>query len=215
MLPDNGMKHKVEVTIREMEIDDLSAVYHLGEKLFTSDEFPILYRTWDPYEVTDYFSTDPEYCLVAETEDDRIVGFVLANMIEKEGTAWKKYGYLTWIGVDETFQRTNLGQRLYNKIEDTFQKQGARMVMADTDADNEGALRFLNAMGFSERAQHVWLAKTLQKPPKKMTETRIKQVTIARLPRGRVRAISYEVLYGYMPEVRFSVYFLLKTDGEY
>jgi len=167
MLPDNGTKHRLEVTIREMEIDDLSAVYHLGEKLFTSDEFPILYRTWDPYEVTDYFSTDPEYCLVAETEDDRIVGFVLANMIEKEGTAWKKYGYLTWIGVDESFQRTNLGQRLYNKIEDTFQKQGARMVMADTDAENQGALLFLNAMGFSARAQHVWLAKTLQKPSKK------------------------------------------------
>ena len=34
-------------------------------------------------------------------------------------------------------------------------------------AENEGALRFLNAMGFSARAQHVWLAKTLQKPPKK------------------------------------------------
>jgi len=167
MLPDNGTKHRIEVSIREMEIDDLSAVYHLGEKLFTSDEFPILYRTWDPYEVTDYFSTDPEYCLVAETEDNRIVGFVLANMIEKEGTAWKKYGYLTWIGVDADYQRTNLGQRLYNKIEDTFQKQGARMVMADTDAENAGALRFLNAMGFSARAQHVWLAKTLQKPPKK------------------------------------------------
>jgi hypothetical protein len=60
MLPDNEPKHKIEVIIREMEIDDLSAVYHLGEKLFTSDEFPILYRTWDPYEVTDYFSTDPE-----------------------------------------------------------------------------------------------------------------------------------------------------------
>ena len=38
------------------------------------------------------------------------------------------------------------------------------MVIADTDAENEGALLFLNAMGFSERAQHVWLAKTLQKP---------------------------------------------------
>ena len=175
MLPDNEPKHKVEVIIREMEIDDLSAVYHLGEKLFTSDEFPILYRTWDPYEVTDYFSTDPEYCLVAETEDDRIVGFVLANMIEKEGTAWKKYGYLTWIGVEESFQRTNLGQRLYNKIEDTFQKQGARMVMADTDAENQGALLFLNAMGFSARAQHVWLAKTLRKPRRKKKDDTGKQ----------------------------------------
>jgi ribosomal protein S18 acetylase RimI-like enzyme len=166
MLPDNEARHKVEVIIREMEIDDLSAVYHLGEKLFTSDEFPILYRTWDPYEVTEYFTTESEYCLVAEAEDDKIVGFVLANMIEKEGTAWKKYGYLTWIGVDEDFQRTNLGQRLYNKVEDIFQKNGARMVIADTDAENEGSLLFLNAMGFSERAQHVWLAKTLQKPPK-------------------------------------------------
>ena len=45
MLPDNGTKHKIEVSIRAMEIDDVSAVYHLGEKLFTSDEFPILYRT--------------------------------------------------------------------------------------------------------------------------------------------------------------------------
>ena len=170
MVSDNETKHKVEVIIREMEIDDLSAVYHLGEKLFTSDEFPILYRTWDPYEVTDYFSTDPEYCLVAETEDDRIVGFVLANMIEKEGTAWKKYGYLTWIGVDEAFQRTNLGQRLYNKIEDTFQKEGARMVIADTDAENGGAIQFFNAMGFSARAQHIWLAKTLQKPRRKKKE---------------------------------------------
>ena len=167
MLPENGTKHKIEVSIRAMEIDDVSAVYHLGEKLFTSDEFPILYRTWDPYEVTEYFTTESEYCLVAETEDDRIAGFVLANMVEKEGTAWKKYGYLTWIGVDEGFQRTNLGQRLYNKIEDTFQKKGARMVMADTDAENLGALAFLNAMGLSARAQHVWLAKTLHKPRKK------------------------------------------------
>ena len=170
MLPDNGTKHKIEVAIRAMEIDDVSAVYHLGEKLFTSDEFPILYRTWDPYEVTEYFTTESEYCLVAETEDDRIVGFVLANMVEKEGTAWKKYGYLTWIGVEEAFQRTNLGQRLYNKIEDTFQKKGARMVMADTDAENAGALAFLNAMGLSARAQHVWLAKTLHKSRKKKKE---------------------------------------------
>jgi len=171
MLPENGTKHKIEVSIRAMEIDDVSAVYHLGEKLFTSDEFPILYRTWDPYEVTEYFTTESEYCLVAETEDDRIAGFVLANMVEKEGTAWKKYGYLTWIGVDEGFQRTNLGQRLYNKIEDTFRKKGARMVMADTDAENLGALAFLNAMGLSARAQHVWLAKTMHKPRKKKKET--------------------------------------------
>ncbi len=167
MLHGNGTKHKTEITIRQMEIDDISAVYHIGEELFTSDEFPILYRTWDPYEVTDYFTSESEYCLVAETEGGKIVGFILANMIEKEGTAWKKYGYLSWIGVADEFQRTNLGQRLYNRLEDNFQKDGVRMVIADTDADNKGALQFLNTMGFSERAQHVWLTKTLQKSSRK------------------------------------------------
>ena len=79
-------KKKPEVSIRQMVIDDLASVYHLGEKLFTSEEFPILYRTWDAYEVTGYFTSDPDYCLVAEV-DGKIAGFILATTIEKEGTA--------------------------------------------------------------------------------------------------------------------------------
>ncbi|UCC59964.1 MAG: hypothetical protein JSV02_09560 [Dehalococcoidia bacterium] len=52
----NVKRKRPEVIIRNMEIEDLASVYRLGEKLFTSEETPILYRTWDPYEVTDYFS---------------------------------------------------------------------------------------------------------------------------------------------------------------
>ena len=162
-------KAKARVTIRQMEIDDVGPVYHLGEKLFTSDEFPILYRTWDPYEVTDHFTSDPDYCFVAEVEE-KIIGFILATTIEKEGTAWKKYGYLSWIGVDETFQRTNLGFRLYRKLEERLQEDGVRMVIADTDADNEEAIAFFNAIGFSISAEHLWLAKTLRRPIDKVAK---------------------------------------------
>jgi ribosomal protein S18 acetylase RimI-like enzyme len=158
----SNKKRRVETEIRQMEIDDVSAVYHLGEKLFTSDEFPILYRTWDAYEVADYFTSDPDYCLVAET-NGKIVGFILANTIEKERTAWKKYGYVSWIGVDEESQRSNLGQRLYRRLEDRLEEDGVRMVIADTDADNEKAISFFKALGFSIRADHVWMAKTLKK----------------------------------------------------
>src|SRR4030066_1883352 len=106
-------KRKIETNIRQLEIDDISAVYHLGEQLFTSEEFPILYRTWDQYEVTDYFTSDPEYCMVAEAEPDgEIVGFIIGTPIEKEGPAWKEYGYLSCIGGAEAFHRTNLGRRL-------------------------------------------------------------------------------------------------------
>ena len=161
---DNSRRN--QINIRQMEIDDISQVYHLGEKLFTSDELPILYRTWDPYEVTDYFTSDPDYCLVAEA-GDRIVGFILATTIEKEGTAWKKYGYLSWIGVDENFQRKNLGLRLYRKLEERFRKEGVRMILADTEAENKEAIAFFKAIDFSSARRHVWLAKTLNRSGKK------------------------------------------------
>jgi ribosomal protein S18 acetylase RimI-like enzyme len=155
---------KTQIDIRQMDIDDIASVYHLGEKLFTSAEFPILYRTWEPYEVTDHFNSDPDFCLVAETENDsKVVGFVLGTTLEKEGTAWKTYGYLSWIGVVEDFQRTGLAMRMYRKLEQEFRKSGVRMVIADTDADNEQALSFFNAIGFSVSTQHVWITKNLRR----------------------------------------------------
>jgi ribosomal protein S18 acetylase RimI-like enzyme len=160
-----GSKTKAKAIIRQMEIDDVSAVYRLGERLFSSEEFPILYRTWDPYEVTEYFSSEPDYCLVAEAEaNGKIVGFILATTVEKEGTAWKKYGYLSWIGVDEAFQRTKLGLRLYRELEKRLLEDGVRMVIADTEAENEEAISFFKGIGFSNSGQHVWLAKTLRRP---------------------------------------------------
>src|SRR4030043_2075061 len=158
-------KRNVKKNIRQMEIDDISAVYHLGEQLFTSEEYPILYRTWDQFEVTDYFTSDPDYCLVAETEPGgKIVGFAIGTTVEKEGPAWKKYGYLSWIGVDEAFQRTKLGLRLYRELEKRLLEDRVRMVIADTEAENEAAITFFKRVGFSNSGQHVWLAKTLRRP---------------------------------------------------
>jgi ribosomal protein S18 acetylase RimI-like enzyme len=164
-MPSEHPRRRFKTNIREMEIDDISAVYHLGERLFTSEEYPILYRTWDQFEVTDYFTSDPDYCLVAETEPGgKIVGFAIGTTIEKEGTAWKKYGYLSWIGVDESFQRTNLGIRLYRKLEQRWKRNGVRMIIADTDAENVPAIAFFKSIGFANSSQHVWLVKTIRRP---------------------------------------------------
>ncbi|MDY6917729.1 MAG: GNAT family N-acetyltransferase [Chloroflexota bacterium] len=161
-------KRKGNVVIREMDIDDIADVYHLGEELFTSEELPILYRTWDPYEVTDYFSSDPDYCLVAD-KGGQIVGFILGTTIEKEGTAWRKYGYVAWMGIDEAHRRTRLGQRLYRRLEDRFREEGVRMVIADTQGDNAAAIAFFKAIGFSVRSDHLWLGKTLRRLARKGT----------------------------------------------
>lgn len=156
------VKRGKRAKIREMSIDDLPAVYHLGEELFTSEEFPILYRTWDRYEVTEYFNLDPYYCLVAEI-DKQIIGFIIGTTIEKEGTAWK-YGYIAWIGVKREFQRTSLGRRLYRETEKRMKKkEGVRMVIADTDSNDEQAIRFFEKLGFLDRKQHLWMIKSLRK----------------------------------------------------
>jgi len=156
------VKKARKVKIREMIIDDLAAVYHLGEELFTSEEFPILYRTWDRYEVTSYFNLDSYYCLVAEV-DKEIVGFVIGTTIEKEGTAWN-YGYIAWIGVKEEFQRDKLGRRLYREAEKRMkEEEGVRMMIADTDSNDENAMRFFKKMGFLQRKEHLWMIKTLPK----------------------------------------------------
>jgi ribosomal protein S18 acetylase RimI-like enzyme len=161
---------RAEAVVRQMEIDDISTVYHLGERLFTSEEFPILYRTWDPYEVSIHFTTDPDYCLVAEA-DGKVAGFIMGTTIEKEGTAWKKYGYVSWIGVDEAFQRSNLGHRLYRKLEERLRRDGVRMMIVDTEADNQEAIAFFQDMGFSLSSEYVWLAKTLRRRGKKEVES--------------------------------------------
>lgn len=70
------------VEIREMELRDVAAVFELGQKLFTAEEWPTLYRSWDDHELALLFSNEGETCLVAEAGDE-IVGFALGRMMEK------------------------------------------------------------------------------------------------------------------------------------
>ena len=77
-LEENGSRKKPDIEIREMGVDDIPAVFHLGEQVFTADKTPTLYRTWDEFEVISIFNEDTEYCLVAEVEG-QIIGFAMGN----------------------------------------------------------------------------------------------------------------------------------------
>jgi len=158
------------VYIREMDIDDLAAVFHLGEKLFTAEEVPNLYRTWDEYEVTGLFQTDPEFCLVAEDESmGLIVGFALGTTIEKSRSAWK-YGHLIWLGVRPGYQRFGVGERLFNQLKGRMEEKGVRIILVDTEADNLGALKFFRGMGFAGPQEHIYLSLNLETQKKKNGE---------------------------------------------
>ena len=149
------------LVIREMTIDDFAEVFHLGEQLFTSEYSPSMYRTWDEYEITTLFNSDNELCLVAEWVDE-IVGFALGTTVDKSNSAWK-YGYLVWIGVRPGIQKIGIGDGLFNEIKKRMQEQGVRMIIIDTDADNEAGIRFFEKHGFGNVQKHVYMTLNLAK----------------------------------------------------
>lgn len=147
------------VKIREMEIDDLADVFHLGEMLFKAEKVPNLYRTWGEFEVVELFNSDSEFCLVAEARK-KVVGFALGTTIEKSRSAWK-YGHLIWLGVKASYQRSGLGEKLLNRFVDLMLKNGVRMVLVDTEAENLPALFFFRKLGFGNPQQHIYLTLNL------------------------------------------------------
>lgn len=151
--------------IREMTIDDLAAVFHLGEALFTSEYSSSMYRTWDEYEITTLFNSDNELCLVAELGEE-IVGFALGTTVEKQNSAWK-YGYLVWIGVRPGLQKCGAGDKLFKEIKERMLEQGVRMIIIDTDADNEAGIHFFKKQGFGNTQKHVYMTLNLSRTRQK------------------------------------------------
>ncbi len=154
-----GKGKQPNIKIREMEIDDLPAVFHLGEHLFSAEKVPNLYRTWDEFEVVELFNGDSEFCLVAEVEEE-IVGFALGTTVTKSHSAWK-YGYLVWLGIKPSFQRMGLAEKLFRRFKDLMLKEGVRMLLVDTEAENLPALYFFRKLGFGNPQQHIYLAMNL------------------------------------------------------
>ncbi|MDY0188229.1 MAG: GNAT family N-acetyltransferase [Syntrophus sp. (in: bacteria)] len=154
-----------KLRIRELMIDDLAEVFHIGEEIFTAEYSQNLYRTWDEYEITTLFNSDSELCLVADT-GNTILGFALGTTVEKHNSPWK-YGYLVWLGVREEAQKRQVGSRLFSEVKRRMREQGVRMLIIDTSADNQPALSFFDKMGFKDRQEHLFLSLNLSRRAKK------------------------------------------------
>jgi len=152
------------VEIREMELRDVAGVFELGQKLFTAEEWPSLYRSWYDHEIAQLFSTDAETCLVAEA-DDKLVGFALGRVMDKPRSAWR-YGWLLWLGVEPRFKRGGVATRLVNQLRGLFIERDARIMLVDTAAKNHGALTFFRRNGFGREIRHVYLSQNLENDPR-------------------------------------------------
>ncbi len=169
-----------EITIRQMELEDLPLVFALGEDIFTAEKWPNLYRTWDEYEVVELFASDGEFCLVAQADED-IIGFALGTFIDKRHSAWS-YGYLLWLGVSPGTRGTGVGKRLLNRMTALFIEEGARMMILDTEVENENAVTFFESQGFGNRVEHMYLSKNLSTHPEYIKKRKRKHTNVEKLP---------------------------------
>ena len=137
------------VIFREMSLSDLPAIYALGETLFprptsgrpctapgTNMNWPCTSpRTarpaWWPKWTTGWWGSPWAPCW-------------------RSGAAPWTYGYLLWLGVDGTVARQGIAAKLFERMTELFIKLGARMIMVDTDAENEPALAFFRSQGFGQ-----------------------------------------------------------------
>jgi ribosomal protein S18 acetylase RimI-like enzyme len=147
-----------------MELKDIAAVFELGQRLFTAEQLPTLYRSWDEHELVALFDTDQETCLVAEA-GDRVVGFALGRMMDKPRNAWR-YGWLEWLGVEPACKRSGIASRLLNQLTGLFIDRDARIMLVDTAAKNHSALAFFRKNGFGQEIRHVYLSENLEDHPK-------------------------------------------------
>lgn len=161
MADDSMNKEKFEYSLREIEFEDLHTVFKIGEKLFTAKEWPNLYRTWDEYEILERFMNEKEFCLVAECKQGEIIGFAIGSLLEKRKSAWK-YGYLIWLGVLPEFSGRHVGRKLLKKMTTLFQKEGARIMIVDTEVNNEKAIGFFKKHQFKSEHKHIYLSKKLK-----------------------------------------------------
>jgi ribosomal protein S18 acetylase RimI-like enzyme len=53
-----------------------------------------------------------------------------------------------------------------HRLTEIFIQENARMILVDTDADNEDAIRFFRSEGFDNEIRHVYLSLNLDTHPK-------------------------------------------------
>ena len=160
------------ITVRPMDMRDISAIYHLGNSIFTASDLPNLFRTWDDYTVVQNFESSPEFCFVAQAncrsdvegtvhDESEVIAFLLGDSLTKKTCGTR--GYIQWVAVHPDFRRQGIAKSLLNAYISVARQQNISLLLADTPADNLQAIQMFEGVGLSQRKDHVYLTCRLEK----------------------------------------------------
>ncbi len=136
---------EVPVRIRLMRADDIDAIVAIDEKVLNTSRREYYETKFERlFGSSDYVPTS----LVAETDDGRVVGFIMGELyVGQYGIS--EGATLDTIGVDPDYQDKGVGQRLLNEFLDHLRTLGVEKVNTLVDWTDAQLIRFFSANGFA------------------------------------------------------------------
>lgn len=133
------------ITIRLMKADDFDAVVKIDAKILAAPRPKYYQLKFEKlFQSRDFVPTS----LVAETEDQTVVGFVMGELYMGEYGIFQEEARLDTIGVDPDHQQRGVGERLIDEFMDHLKEIGVRKVNTLVDWDDSRLIRFFSANRF-------------------------------------------------------------------
>ncbi|GAB4253683.1 GNAT family N-acetyltransferase [Deferrisoma sp.] len=132
--------------IRFLEAKDLDAVVAIDEKVLGSPR-----REYYETKFEKLFGS-PDYVpvsLAAETEDGKLIGFVMAELYIGQYGISQEGATLDTIGVDPDYQNLGVGQKLIDELIAHLRKLGVERINTLVNWDDSRLIRFFSANGFA------------------------------------------------------------------
>jgi hypothetical protein len=131
------------VVIRSMQIDDLNAVFKLGESLFHNKKEKR--RSWNEQNLVETIAHEIELSFVA-VRKKQLLGFLIAYRENGD----KPAGVIRWLGVREDFKNSEIETGMIKSFMKSAVSRKAGMLKVEIDADDMHHLEIFQKFGFTE-----------------------------------------------------------------
>ncbi len=107
-----------------------------------------------PLEVKARLRSKSSYMSVAEDENGRIIGMIMAEAARDEYRDPERFGHIHWVYVEENSRCRGLGRSLVKTALNFFSRHGVEQITIGYVVNNPEAHSFWNKLGFVARVTH-------------------------------------------------------------
>ena len=109
-----------------------------------------------------YEHSETQLVLVAETEDEKLVGFLEASIRPfVEDCHSDHVGYLEGWFVETAYRNSGIGRKLVREAENWARRKGCEEMASDAEIGNDLSLKAHQSLGYEETSRLVHLRKEL------------------------------------------------------